>query len=127
MLHTITARNRPLSKGRIFYYEPPTHTLTGSIIPNASHITSDHITLLDPKTHTIHTIHKGDILTGYDTQGFTPRNMPASTIHKVTGSTGNLYTVTQTNDIWTCECKGFQYRKDCAHIRRLKELNNLHQ
>ena len=36
----------------------------------------------------------------------------------VRGSTGNLYTLTVTDLVWTCTCKAFQYRPGaCKHIK----------
>ena len=36
----------------------------------------------------------------------------------VTGSKGNEYTVKLQNGEYSCECVGFQYRKDCKHIKQ---------
>ena len=36
----------------------------------------------------------------------------------VRGSTGNLYTLTRADLVWTCTCKAFQYRPGaCKHIK----------
>ena len=35
----------------------------------------------------------------------------------VKGSKGNTYELTKTNGKWTCTCPGFEYRKDCKHVR----------
>lgn len=37
---------------------------------------------------------------------------------------GKVYTVQLfADDIWTCECKGFQYRGDCTHIKSAQDLH----
>ena len=36
----------------------------------------------------------------------------------VTGSKGNEYTVKLQDVEYSCECVGFQYRKDCKHIKQ---------
>lgn len=36
---------------------------------------------------------------------------------KVEGSKGNTYELTKTNGKWSCTCPGFEYRKDCKHVR----------
>jgi len=35
----------------------------------------------------------------------------------VTGSKGEVYTVTQTGTRWNCSCVGFQFRRQCKHIK----------
>ena len=39
----------------------------------------------------------------------------------VTGSTGTRYLVKRVNDVWSCECKGYQFRYSCKHIKQMKE------
>jgi len=41
-------------------------------------------------------------------------------IWSVAGSSGTVYTVTQTNSSWACSCPGFQFRKSCRHIKELQ-------
>jgi hypothetical protein len=36
---------------------------------------------------------------------------------KVEGSKGAVYELTKTNGKWACTCPGFEYRKDCKHVR----------
>ena len=36
---------------------------------------------------------------------------------KVEGSKGAVYELTKTNGKWSCTCPGFEYRKDCKHVR----------
>lgn len=36
---------------------------------------------------------------------------------KVEGSKGAVYELTKTNGKWTCTCPGFEFRKDCKHVR----------
>ena len=39
----------------------------------------------------------------------------------VEGSKGSKYTVVRSQNIWTCTCPGFQFRKHCKHIQNLKD------
>ena len=41
---------------------------------------------------------------------------------QVRGSKGQKYTITKTGTTWKCECRGFQFRRDCKHIQNLKIL-----
>ena len=41
---------------------------------------------------------------------------------EVKGSKGQKYTVTKTGSTWKCECRGFQFRRDCKHIQNLRIL-----
>lgn len=38
---------------------------------------------------------------------------------EVTGSRGDRYLVTRDAQGWTCDCKGFQFRKNCRHVSEL--------
>jgi len=37
-------------------------------------------------------------------------------IYSVNGSRGSKYVVINSNNIWSCTCPGFQFRKSCKHI-----------
>jgi hypothetical protein len=41
---------------------------------------------------------------------------------EVTGSKGQKYNVTKRGPKWECECRGFQFRRDCKHIQNLRIL-----
>jgi hypothetical protein len=38
----------------------------------------------------------------------------------VSGSKGNVYTVTENAGQWSCTCQGFVFRNRCKHIEELK-------
>lgn len=40
-------------------------------------------------------------------------------VFTVKGSKGNSYTVTRNGKGWTCQCPGFQFRRQCKHISEL--------
>lgn len=40
----------------------------------------------------------------------------APKVFSVTGSKGEVYTVSRMSNKWTCTCKGFEFRKNCRHI-----------
>lgn len=39
---------------------------------------------------------------------------------KVKGSKGNTYTVSITNNNWSCTCTGFEFHRKCKHIEQVK-------
>ena len=38
---------------------------------------------------------------------------------EVTGSAGNRYLVTRDSSGWSCDCKGFQFRRNCRHVTEI--------
>lgn len=58
-----------------------------------------------------------------NTWGFFPREelKPVKGKFKVTGSRGDVYTVTEEQGMWTCTCPASKYQAgDCKHIKGLK-------
>ena len=43
--------------------------------------------------------------------------LPIPETKVVKGSKGQEYVLTKTNAKWSCTCPGFEYRKDCKHVR----------
>lgn len=39
----------------------------------------------------------------------------------VTGSRGDKYTVSQIGTKWACTCSGFQFRKQCKHVKEKQD------
>jgi len=54
--------------------------------------------------------------------GFFPKEelIPVGETHKVPGSTGVVYTVTNDRGSWTCTCAGFKFRSKCRHVDELQ-------
>jgi len=44
---------------------------------------------------------------------------------EVVGSRGDRYLVTRDGSGWSCDCKGFQFRRSCRHIKEASENYNL--
>lgn len=40
---------------------------------------------------------------------------------QVTGSKGNVYTVTKNGNKYSCTCPGFTYRRACKHLKLIEE------
>ncbi len=118
MITTIVVRNRPLSRGAIFYHEPAIVSYTGDVIPNPEWVASDCITITGDRWCPIRIIKKEDILEGIDVEA--PQFSSDDLICNVQGSKGSMYVVNRTHNVWSCTCKGFEFRKDCKHIRQVK-------
>jgi len=71
-----------------------------------------------PETSTLDTI--GDYMVHVP---WTPAAKPTlvSQSWGVKGSKGNEYTVTVSEDQWSCTCPGFGFRRKCRHIKEIKD------
>ena len=49
--------------------------------------------------------------------------MPSVITYKVPGSNNNIYTLTVANNIPSCSCPGFTYRRNCKHLSILETSN----
>jgi len=62
-----------------------------------------------------------------NTWGFSPREelIPVGETHRVAGSKGAVYTVTNDRGAWTCTCPAAKWGKDstCKHIKQLLGLS----
>jgi len=47
--------------------------------------------------------------------------VPAVPSWQVTGSKGDVYTVTRSMGAWACTCSGFKFRNQCRHIQQVAE------
>lgn len=50
-----------------------------------------------------------------------PDDEPTERSVKVTGSRGDVYTVTENQGRWACTCSGFQFRSACRHIDQVQQ------
>jgi hypothetical protein len=56
---------------------------------------------------------------------YKPREIVAAAGEKtwsVTGSRGDLYTVKRLENVYSCSCKGYGYRRKCSHINEVKTI-----
>jgi hypothetical protein len=47
--------------------------------------------------------------------------VPEGKAHKVIGSKGELYTVTELRGEYSCSCSGFKFRSKCKHSEMIKD------
>ena len=118
-LVTVVVKSK-FPKGAIFYYEPPVQTFTGQIIDNPEWVANDCITLTGDRWCPIRIIRKEDILEGVELPPPAPY-ANEDLVCNVSGSKGTPYVVSRTANIWSCTCTGFAFRKDCKHIRQVKD------
>ena len=116
---TVVVRTHP-PKGQIFYYEPPTQIFTGALVPNPEWVANDCITITGDRWCPLRIIPKRDIVEGIAASAPTPY-ANEDLVCNVSGSKGTPYVVNRTANIWSCTCMGFAYRKDCKHIRQVKD------
>jgi hypothetical protein len=109
---TITTRTR-LPKGAIFYYEPSVMQLQGGVIANP--VGCRRCITLQRADGTLSIIPKRDIV------GMPPAlPTPGTASYAMYGSKGDIYTITYDGRFWSCTCRGYEFRKDCRHIRETK-------
>ena len=108
---TITTRTR-LPKGAIFYYEPSVMQLQGAVIANPEWVAADCITI-ERADGTLSIIPKRDIVG-------VPPALPTGQSYAMYGSKGDIYTITYDGRFWSCTCRGYEFRKDCRHIRETR-------
>jgi len=90
----------------------------GEIIPNPKWVHSDSICLsTDDPFVAMRVIKKSDIIS-MDEKTYVSDYAKQSTMKTIaiTGSKGDIYNVTQHDGHWSCDCKGFQYRRNCNHV-----------
>lgn len=120
----VVVRDAPLSKGPIFYYHPSVVTFVGELLPNPKHVSNDCITLSCNDFIPYRVIRKRDIISIGGKQVIYTTKPSVMNSWQVNGSNGKEYTVTNSNDSWSCTCAGFSFRKECKHITLLQKKNH---
>ena len=118
----VVVRNRPVGRGSVFYHEPSLVRYRGEVLPNPKHVPSDCIVISCDDFIPYRVIPRRDVVSiGGQAQEYVA---PPSTTQtwRVAGSKGAQYVVTQDAGRWSCTCVGFQFHKDCKHIREKKNV-----
>ena len=100
---------------------------TGTVIPSDSWVGNNRFSMTselpDYKDFPVRVIHLDyvDTLTyEKDIEPEKEKEVVYAT-HKVAGSSGNTYTVTQEGDELHCTCPGYRWRNTCKHIKLLED------
>jgi hypothetical protein len=97
-------------------------TFVGDIIPNPKWVHTDCMVLTTGDSFfPFRVIKKADVVS-IDNEDFKTEqaSKPSYQEFQIPGSNGSLYCVTANNDVWSCECKGFQFRRTCKHVGEAK-------
>ena len=116
----VVVRNRPVGKGSVFYHEPLLARYTGDLLPNPKHVANDCIVLSGDGFIPYRVIPTRDIVSINGAVVVAVQAPSRARSWSVQGSKGQVYTVTRNANSWACTCVGFQFHKDCKHIREKK-------
>ena len=95
------------------------HEITGEILTNIKWLQPDEMAITNPAhPNGFSIIHKKNVLWIKDLQGKKAAVKLDSDYRQwtVKGSKGNEYLVIRQKGSYTCNCPGFQFRKNCRHI-----------
>ena len=105
-------------------------TFTGTVIPGDAWVDNNHFSMTsglpDYKEFPVRVIHLDHVDTLTYKKDIEPEKEKeiVCATHKVAGSSGNTYTITQEGDVLHCTCPGYKWRNTCKHIKSLEGLTN---
>lgn len=115
----VIVRNRPVGKGSVFYYEPETVRYVGELLDNPKHVADDCLVLSGDGFISYRVIPLRDLIS-VNGDPIHVEPVKKSETWMVKGSKNQEYVVTRDQNRWSCTCVGFQFHKDCKHIREKK-------
>ena len=98
-------------------------TFTGTVTPSDAWVDNNHFSMTSElpkyKHFPIRVIHLDRVDTLKYEKDIKPKKEKkvVRATHKVTGSSGNVYIVTQEGDVFHCTCPGHKWRNTCKHIK----------
>lgn len=100
----------------------------GEVIPNPKWVSSDSICLSTGSNFPAMRVIKKSTIVSMDDNVYVSdyTEQPKAQTFKVMGSKGDLYCVTAEQGVWSCSCKGYEYRRNCGHINQAKKLQTQH-
>ena len=115
IITVVTEYNRPSIWGYVQHNE-----ITGEVV-NYKWQKPEEFAIRNPKhPKGFSVIHMKNVVDIRDQDGkeYKFTTDPSVRVWTVTGSKGDKYTVNLQNGEYSCDCIGFQYRKDCKHIKQ---------
>jgi hypothetical protein len=95
------------------------HVYRGEVLKSYRWLTDREFCLSGDERWPIRVINLGNVVRmEFESGSGSAVNTTART-WEVTGSGGNRYLVTRDSAGWTCDCKGFQFRRNCRHVAEI--------
>lgn len=91
----------------------------GEVLKSYRWLTDREFCLSGDETWPIRVINLGNVVRMEFESGTGTDVATAAQTWEVTGTAGNRYLVTRDSAGWSCDCKGFQFRRNCKHITQL--------
>ena len=106
-------------KSNVLGYDYDEPVFVGIIVANPKWLDNDYVCIrTDNPEFPVSQIHKRFII-GFDF----PKERSETRVFKVTSKTkGNTYNVISENGLVSCDCVGFQFRRQCKHSNKVKEF-----
>jgi hypothetical protein len=99
------------------------HRLRGEVLKSYRWLTDREFCLTGDDQWPIRVINLGNVVSMRFESGSGTEVNTAVQTWEVTGSAGNRYLVTRDTSGWSCDCKGFQFRRNCRHITEVSAAN----
>ena len=90
--------------------------LRGEVLKSYRWLTDREFCLTGDDTWPVRVINLGNVVRMRFESGSGTEVNTAVRTWEVTGSGGNRYLVTRDAAGWSCDCKGFQFRRNCRHV-----------
>ena len=114
----VTIRN-PLYSNKAFTNQQPFFHYEGEAVPVPTWVDYPAIAMKTGRKGRDFPVRIIDLsnVISIDDKPYTPQDLPKSRREiQVTGSKGDIYTVTVDGKHKTCTCQAFQFRRNCKHI-----------
>lgn len=100
---------------------PATRVYRGEVVKSHRWLTDREFCMTGDESWPIRVINLGNVTDIRFESGSSTTVNTAVQTWEVRGSRGDRYLVTRDSGGWSCDCKGFQFRKNCRHITELSQ------
>ena len=95
------------------------HVYRGEVLKSYRWLTDREFCLSGDDQWPIRVINLGNVVRMEFESGSSSAVNTTARTWEVTGSGGNRYLVTRDSAGWSCDCKGFQFRRNCRHVAEI--------